>query len=171
MPYQWRDDPAAPEQSGAVFHELVLWPYRSLPRKGFVWFIAITCAMLALPLLAVLGRTALWGLLPFAAASVAGLWLAIGRSYRSGRTCEVLTLSPDALDLTRSDPGLPDRTWHTNPYWVRVVLRRDGPVEAYLTLSGDGRDVELGAFLAPDERRALAAELERRLADLRSRRV
>ena len=168
MPYLWRDEPTAPEQSGAVFHELTLWPYRSLPRKGFVWFIAITCAMLALPLLAVLGRTALWGLLPFAAASVAALWFAIGRSYRSGQTREVLTLGADTLDLVRSDPDRPERSWHTNPYWVRVVLRRDGPVEDYLTLSGDGREVELGAFLSPEERRALATELERRLSDLRN---
>ena len=42
-----------------------------------------------------------------------------------------------------------------------------GPVEAYLTLSGSGREVELGAFLTPDERRALDIDLRSRLAALR----
>lgn len=167
MPYLWRDEPAAPEQSGAVSHELLLWPHRSLPRRGFVWFIAATAALLALPLLAVVGRAVLWGLLPFAIAAVAGLWVAIGRSYRNGETREILRMTPDSLVLTRSDPDRPDRCWQANPYWVRVALRGDGPVEAYLTLSGEGREVELGAFLSPDERRALEPELIRRLARLR----
>lgn len=167
MPYRWHDHAAAPERSGAVLHELVLWPHRSLPRRGFVWFIGATAALLALPLLAVVGHAVLWGLLPFALAAVAGLWFAIGRSYRSGETREVLRLGREALDLTRSDPGRPDRRWRANPYWVRVALRADGPVEAYLTLSGGGREVELGAFLSPEERRALEPELRRRLAGLR----
>lgn len=167
MPYLWRDNPAAPEQSGAASHELLLWPHRSLPLTGFVWFIGITAALIAVPLLAVVGHAVLWGLLPFAAAAVAGLWFAIIRNYRSGQTRELLRLSPEALDLTRSDPGRPDRHWRANPYWVRVALRGDGPVEAYLTLSAEGREIELGAFLSPDERRALEAELRRRLSGLR----
>lgn len=167
MPYHWTEQPAAPEQSGAVSHEVVLWPHRSLPRTGFVWFIAATAVLLALPLLAVVGRAVLWGLLPFAAAALAGLWFAITRSYRSGETREVLRLAPGVLDLTRSDPGRPDRSWRTNPYWVRVALRPDGPVEDYLTLSGEGREIELGSFLSPEERRSLATELRGRLAGLR----
>lgn len=169
MPYHWTEQPAAPEQSGAVSHEVVLWPHRSLPRRGFVWFIGATAALLALPLLAVVGRAVLWGLLPFAVAAVAGLWFAIGRSYRSGETREVLRLGREVLDLTRSDPGRPDRRWRTNPYWVRVALRGDGPVEAYLTLAAEGREIELGAFLSPDERRALEPELRQRLGGLRTR--
>ena len=48
MPYRWTDHDAAPERSGAVSHELVAWPHRSLPRSGFVWFIAATAGLLAL---------------------------------------------------------------------------------------------------------------------------
>ena len=38
------------------------------------------------------------------------------------------------------------------------------PVEDYLTLTDGQRVIELGAFLSPDERRALHAELTRALA-------
>ncbi|RJK99471.1 DUF2244 domain-containing protein [Paracoccus siganidrum] len=164
MPYRWTD--AAPEDSGAVSHHLLLWPYRSLPRRGFVWFIGITAALLALPMLAALGSTALWGLLPFALLAVTGIWLALQRSYRSGQTREELHLSRRRLHLRRSDPGRPDREWETNSYWVRVNLR-PGPVEDYLTLSDGQREVELGAFLTPEERRQLQGELQQRLGALR----
>ncbi|WCR11731.1 DUF2244 domain-containing protein [Paracoccus stylophorae] len=164
MPYEWHD--TAPDDSGAVSHELHVWPYRSLPVKGFVWFIAVTAGLLALPLLAVLGTTILWGLLPFMALSVGGLWFALQRSYRSGRTHEHLIITRDRLALRRQDVGSPDRVWVTNPYWVRAALR-DGPVEAYLTLTDGQREVELGAFLTPEERRNLCDQVQKRLAGLR----
>lgn len=135
--------------------------------RGFVWVIGLTAAGLALPMLAVIGTNVVWGLLPFAALAVAGLWVAIQRSYRDGRAREVVMLTPTALTVTRSDPGRGDRVWRTNPYWVRVALRRDGPVPDYLVLSDGKREIELGAFLTPQERVELHAELDRRLAGLR----
>lgn len=159
MPYAWKD-------SGNGGAELVLWPFRSLPRKGFVWFIGVTVAMLAVPLLGVLGTAVLWGILPFMALAVGGLWWALQNSYRSGQTREVLRLDRDRLGIRRSDPGRADRSWETNTYWVRPVLR-EGPVEAYLILTDGQREIELGVFLTAEERRALHGDLLRRLADLR----
>lgn len=164
MPWQWHD--AAPEQSGAVFR-LEVWPHRSLPARGFAWAIGLCAAGLALPLVSVLGTAVLWGVLPFAGLAVCGLWLAMRRSYRAPR--EVMWLAPDRMELRRSDPGRPDRLWRTNPYWLRVSLRDDGPVEDYLVLTDGQRQVELGAFLAPEERQALRDDLNRRLAGLRAR--
>ena len=162
MPYRWHD--TAPEQSGAVFH-LEIWPHRSLPLRGFVWVIGLTATGLALPLLAVLGTGVLWGLLPFAVVAVWALWVAMRRSYATPR--EEMWLGPDRLRLIRSDPGRPDRIWQTNPYWVRLALHAQGPVEDYLTLTDGQREIELGAFLAPEERVALRDELERKLRGLR----
>ncbi|MCF3972781.1 DUF2244 domain-containing protein [Paracoccus salsus] len=164
MPYAWHD--TAPEDSGAVSYRLRAWPYRSLPARGFVWFIAVTAVLLALPLLAVLGTSVLWGLLPFMALVVWGIWYALQRSYRSGETVEELTLDRRSLTLSRLDPGRPARHWQTNSYWVRAGLRK-GPVEDYLTLTDGQREVELGVFLTPEERRALCDELQKRLATLR----
>ncbi|WP_407947022.1 DUF2244 domain-containing protein [Paracoccus liaowanqingii] len=145
---------------------LTLWPHRSLPKRGFVWFIAVTAAFLSLPILAVLGTGVLWGLLPFMVLAVGGVWFAIQHSYRSGQTREELVMDRSRLQIRRNDPGRPERIWQTNSYWVRPVLRK-GPVEAYLTLSDGQREIELGAFLTPDERRSLCDELLRRLSHLR----
>lgn len=163
MPYEWQD------QGGG--RALRAWPYRSLPRKGFVWFIGVTATLSALPLLALLGQPVLWGLLPFMLAALGGVWWAISRSYRSGTTQELLELTPDRIRLTRSDPGRADRVWQANPYWIRAVLR-PGPVEAYLVLTGDhesGREVELGAFLSPEERETLQREVNTEIAAQKAR--
>lgn len=185
MPYEWiTTDKTAPEHSGAVsvatdrreqaanenapIAELHLWPYRSLPRKGFVTFIAITCALISLPLIAMLGSPILWALLPFLTIAVAAVWWALERSYRDGAIVEELRLWPDRMTLTRHNPRSATQTWEANPHWVRLEIHpKGGPVNHYMTLSGAGRDVEIGAFLSEDERMQLHGELETRLRQVR----
>ncbi|WP_323008199.1 DUF2244 domain-containing protein [Pseudorhodobacter sp.] len=152
MPYEWTQT-----NSGNVLH---LWPYRSLPRRGFVAFIGGTALLFALPLLAVLGSPVLWGLLPFLIVAVSALYWALQRSYRDGEIIETLTLQQNRLHLTRLGPRGKRQEWEANPHWVRVDLHaKGGPVPDYITLSGGKRVVELGAFLSEEERVALAAEL------------
>lgn len=165
MPYQWTE--TAPDHSGAVLQKLTLWPHRSLPKRGFVWFIGATAAFMALPILAVLGTQVLWGLLPFVVVVVVGVWWALQHTYRSGQTREELLLDHDSLQVRRSDPGRAPRHWQTNSYWVRACLRQ-GPVENYLTLTDGQREIELGAFLTPEERVSLCDELSRALGRARS---
>lgn len=177
MPYEWVKRPdGAPEKSGASSHaqgdkvraELHLWPYRSLPRRGFVLFIGATAIMLTIPLMAVLGTALLWGILPFIVLTVGGIWWALGRSYRDGELTEILTLTDARIALERRAPNGRVQSWEANPYWVQVRLHpAGGPVPDYLTLKGGDREVELGAFLTPEERRELAVELRQAIADLR----
>ncbi len=145
----------------------LLWPHRSLSPRGFVWFIGATAALLFLPLLTQLGRTALWALLPFLMGAVAAIWTALRRSYRT--ESEELSLSPQEIRITRHRPGKQDQVWSANPYWVRPALHpTGGPVPDYLTLTGNGRTVELGAFLTREERRELFALLKTRLSEARA---
>jgi uncharacterized membrane protein len=166
MPYRWIEIPPTEGQAGAPATELHLWPYRSLPRKGFVIFIVIFVTLISLPLFAVLGRVELWWLLPFIMATVAGVWWAISASYRTGEVREVRSFSPQKLRLIRRDPGRGKvRDWEANPHWVRVEMHvKGGPVPNYLTLLGGPREVEIGAFLSPEERRDLQGELTRHIA-------
>ncbi|WP_425092541.1 DUF2244 domain-containing protein [Tropicimonas sp. S265A] len=171
MPAEWTElQQEAPAKPGAFAPVAVLrlWPHRSLTAKGFVWFIGITAAALSLPLIAVLGSVVLWGLLPFMLIALGGVWYGIQRNQRDLALNEVLELSPDRISLTRFNPRTSDQHWEANPYWVEVQLHPSrGPVENYLTLRGSDREVELGAFLSPDERMALYADLQDRLSALR----
>lgn len=163
MPYLWQDPP------DASVRRLVIWRHRSLDARGFVRVIGFSATALLVPLLALVGRGVLWGLLPFAAAALGGLWFAMQHGWRNGGPLEQLVLAHDSLSVTRHDPGRPDRHWRGNPYWVRLSLH-DRPVESYLTVSDGGRRIELGAFLTPEERRALRDDLAEALARVREAR-
>ncbi|MDP1668458.1 DUF2244 domain-containing protein [Phaeovulum sp.] len=169
MPYEWlQDEPAAPDHSGAVSQaraELRAWPQRSSHRRGLAAFVAMTAALLAVPLVSLLGTVALWVLLPFLGAALAGLIWALRINLRRGEVQETLTLVPGSLTLLHSTVGREPEYWQANPQWVRLhLLAQGGPVPDYLTLSGGGRVVELGAFLTAEERRCLHDELARLLA-------
>jgi uncharacterized membrane protein len=173
MPYEWLKNPEPPGDRVAsaqpqILAQLRLWPYRSLTPRGFVVFIALTCGMLALPLIGLLGSKALWGLLPFMALAVGGVWLAINRSNHDGEIAEDLSLWRDRAVLRHRDPDGTEQRWEANPYWVSVHLHpTGGPVPNYLTLRGGDREVEIGRFLSEDERVALSRELKNALAAMR----
>lgn len=157
MPYEW----SQPRRPDAPLL-LRAWPYRSLPRQGFAGVMGLAFGLILIPLMAVLGTMVLWGLLPFLLLALAALWLGLSRSYHDARLCEELRIGPDAVHLERRDPGGRVREWQCNRYWARVEMHpTGGPVDHYITLSGSGRVVEIGAFLSEEERMALFTELQR----------
>lgn len=161
MPYEW-----LPPESGE--DRLQLWPHRSLTQRGFVWFIGATAALIAVPLVGILGSPVLWALLPFLLGTIWAIWFALRKNGRDRDIVEDLRLSSKRITLVRHGPKGRRQDWEANPYWVRVTLHETGgPVPNYLTLKGDGREVELGAFLSEDERIALRGELQSRLRSLR----
>lgn len=157
MPYEW----LPPDGDCQRLH---LWPHRSLTQRGFVWFVGLTAALIGVPLLAVLGSPVVWALLPFLLGTLWAIWFALRKNGRDRDIVEDLTLSRERISLTRHEPGGKRRDWEANPYWLRVTLHATGgPVPNYLTLKGEGREVELGAFLSEEERIALRDDLLARL--------
>ena len=111
--------------------------------------------------------TAMWlVLLPF---PLAVLWLMsalLERNHGDGRLTEELSIWPDLITVDRFDPRQSNgQHWSARPYWTTVHLYADsGPVENYLTLRGNNREIELGAFLSPHQRSDLFNQLQRILA-------
>ncbi len=154
MPYEWSEDTHGRRT------RLRLWPHRSLPRRGFAAFILGTFILITFPLYPLLGTFVLWGLLPFLLIAVGGIWWALERSYRDADMSEELIIGPDEVHLKRTNPGGKTQEWDCNSYWARVdMYPTGGPVAHYLTMTGKGREVEIGAFLSEDERKALYGEL------------
>lgn len=161
MPYEW----LPPRNDTQRLH---LWPHRSLTQRGFVWFVGLTSALIAVPLVSMIGSPVLWGLLPFLGGTVWALWFALRKNGRDRDIVEDLTLSPSRVSVSRHGPKGARQDWEANPHWVRIeVLATGGPVPHYLTLHGGPRDVELGRFLSEDERLALSRDLRSRLAALK----
>lgn len=147
---------------------LELRPHRSLPKQGFAIVIALFFTLAMVPIAAMVGTMVLWGLLPFALIALAALWWGLQRSYRDADILEVLTIHTPDVTLTRTNPDGSQQDWTCNSHWVRVTKHdTGGPVPHYVTLTGNGREVEIGAFLSEDERKALYGELSSRMAELR----
>lgn len=128
-----------------------------------------TSVMISLPLFALLGTVLLWGMLPFLAGAVMFLWWALEHSYRTGTLHEELLIDDCEVHLTRTDPKGKVQSWGCNCHWAQAqIYPSGGPVAHYITLRGAGREVELGAFLSEDERKALYGELRNALSRARA---
>lgn len=176
MPVAWAAEPnEAPDLSGAFsyshgdppYASLRLWAHNSLTPQGFVWFIGITCGLILLPLVAVIGSPVLWGILPFMLLMLGTVWWALKASWRSKQVKEYVRLWSDRIEISHLPPKGDAKEWAANPHWVKLHLHpSDGPVANYITLSGGGREVELGAFLSEEERQTLFDDLNRMIGRL-----
>ncbi|SNS04584.1 DUF2244 domain-containing protein [Antarctobacter heliothermus] len=154
MPYQWKTPKRETTQ------HLQLWPHNSLSPEGFAAMILGFFLFASLPLYGVIGTAVLWGLLPFMLAATAALYYALRRNQRDRRILEDLTVSPETTRLIRTNPKGDSQDWESNTYWVKVACHEQGgPVPYYVTLKGQGREVEIGSFLSEDERKALYSDL------------
>ncbi len=161
MPHRWTHGPDRR-------HEVVLWPHRSLPRRGFAAIILMAFLLATVPLYGLLGTVVLWGLLPFMLVVVGGLWWALEHTYKTAEMRETLTITPDLTRLVHQPVKGKVLTWECNTYWTRAHSHATGgPVEFYLTLTGSGREVELGRFLTEKERKVLFGELQSTLREMR----
>ena len=159
MPYDIRDD-----IKNTQIKIIEVWPYNSLKPKGFVLFLGSTFVLISLPLFNVLGTTVFWGLLPFLLVAFMGVWFALRQSLNDRQILEQLTLSKEEIALIRQNPTGEHKRWVCSPYWAKLkIYETEGPVANYITLTGNGREVELGAFLSEDERKTLYEELEQLL--------
>jgi uncharacterized membrane protein len=161
MPARWSNSTAK--------RELTLWPHRSLPRQGFAAVILLAFTLITVPLYGLLGTVFLWELLPFMLIAVAGLWIALEHTYKTAQTRETLTITPQETVLLHQPRKGDVLEWRCNTYWVVPhIYATDGPVPQYITLTGNGAEVELGRFLSEKERRKLYAELIRALGEMKA---
>ena len=165
MPYHWTTN----SQNGGNIRVLELWPHNSLPKQGFASFIMTTFILILLPLLSLSGTLVFWGLLPFLMLAIWAVWTAIQHSYKRNKIYECLSFGKQTLDLERTNPKGNTQNWSCEGYWSRAsIYTIEGPVPFYVTLSGNGREVEIGAFLSEDERKSLYEELRREIAHYKS---
>lgn len=137
-----------------------LWPYNSLPRRGMAVFVLSTFILILIPALALLGSVLLWALLPFLLGAVWAISYALTYNRRTRQILEILVLDAAQTQLTRTDQKDRVQRWECNRYWTQVTKYDDtGPVPHYVTLKGNGREVEIGAFLSEEERIALYNDL------------
>lgn len=147
-------------------YAVTIWPHRSMSRRGFGAVMALLAAGFAVPLLPLValgGVAVLWPILLPALVAIVLTWALIERNYRDARVREELRIWSDAIAVERREARGEVHRWASNPYWVRTAVFDTPRRRKYLTLSGGGRTIELGAFLTPEERIALRDEIEEAL--------
>ena len=140
---------------------LTLWPNRSLTKKQFLALMLITLFAMMIPVIPFVGTQTVIILLPFSLITLLLLFISILLSYRSGKLYERVTIWPDLIELKRVESDGTSKEWNANPYWTKVKLYEEGQkIQNYLTLTGSGREVEVGAFLAPSERLEIKLKID-----------
>jgi len=149
-------------QSSPVFFDAVLYPHRSLPPQGFVVLMVLLSAVSfgAGVSFVLIGA---WPIVGYFGLDVLLVYLAFRASYRSARMHEWVRLTEDALTVERVGQSGERRRWHFQPFWLRVVLE-EREETSRLVLASHGRELVVGGFLAPAERKTLAAALKQALA-------
>jgi uncharacterized membrane protein len=155
-----------PAAAGLPCVTLWLKPNRALSRRGLRCLIG---GMAALALITA-GLGAWQGnvFAPlFALVESSAVAFALGVAWRAGDRSERITLDESSLEV-QFLPGR--RCMRFQPYWVRVRFEpgngRLGHGHRRLLLSSHGRVLEIGTFLADEERAELSRKLMVLLADL-----
>lgn len=148
------------ERHDRPVYQATLWPNQSLTHRGYLIALLAAGAGFALPLLGLIGTGIFWLIAIFVFIPFLALRFAFRQNARALRIEERLQIWRDEVRIERRDPNGRIRRWQCDPMRLRLHLHKDGKVEEYLTLAGGGREIELGAFLAPEERLALADEIE-----------
>lgn len=166
------DDTSGARQEGAAVgahpFRAVLVPHRSLSARGFVILMSFVGVVSFIAGIFFLAKGA-WPVMGFFGLDALAIYIAFKLNYRAARRSETVEINASDLIVTRTNPsGDREQVFTLNPYWARVHLaqRPDGANRLYLR--SHGRAYPIGAFLTDDERRDLAAALDRALASLRA---
>ena len=131
---------------------LTIWPHRSCDRKTFILILFIISFILIIPSFLFLSLSFAISILPFSLLSIFLFFFVGNKNFNDALLIEKLKIYPKKIILERKEPNNEIKKWHSNPYWTKVNIYNNGPVESYLTLKGNGKEVELGSFLTPEER-------------------
>jgi uncharacterized membrane protein len=142
-------------------------PHRSLGRRGFRTLMMATFAASALVSLPFYLMGA-WPVVGFMGLDVLALYLALCANFRSARAYEELRLTSLELLFARVSRRGARREWRFNPSWVRFErIEHEEFGTERLSLISQGRRLEVGAFLGPDQKAELATRFSRALAQAR----
>src|SRR5262245_25048947 len=141
--------------------EAVIHPYRSLGPIGFGVLLAVVAVANAALAILMLVKGA-WPVIGFMGLDVLAVYVAFRLRYAQARAFERVTIDETALTVQRVDRKGRQREWRFPSYWVSVWFEGDDE-EGRVTLRSHGRSLEVGAYLAPFERKPFAEALREAL--------
>ena len=147
------------DRDPADSRRFVIRPHRSMEmRELAVWFGSIAVCSLAVAVYFYVHGLTL--ILPFSGLELAALAWGLYLGFRSGETCEIVTVSATEVRVEELDRGRrrrPSLRWTSQRPWTWVILQR--PTHDWypsrLVLRSRGREVEIGRCLTETDRHEL----------------
>lgn len=169
MEHQDSPTPERPGESPGArpIFEALLYPHRSLGRKGYAILLAGTAAIVFLYGMVFLVMGA-WPIFGFLGGEWLLFWFLFRKNHRGDDRAERIRLYADHLLFERYDRRGGHTIERLQPYWLNVILERAEEPDNALYLRSHGKSIAVGAFLSPQERRDLAEELRAVLSRHRS---
>lgn len=145
----------------------LLTPHRSLGVTGIRRVVAIYAVLAAIPGLYFF-FTGAWPIIGFLGLDALALWWALSASLKSGKAFEEVTLWRDELEIRHVTARGRERRHAFNPFWVRLNVDRDFEDRVTrLVLRMRSEELEIGAFLNPDDKESFATVFGQALSKAR----
>jgi uncharacterized membrane protein len=145
-----------------------LSPYRSLSPAGFN---LLMMAIVALSFFAGLAFWLMgaWPVVGFMGLDIVLIQFAFRMNYRQARAFEEVEVTRSALTVRKVSAAGRSREFGFNPYWARLVVdRQPDRLISRLSIASHGKELDIGKFLAPNERESFAAAFSAALAEARA---
>lgn len=150
-------------------YQAELIPHRSLGRKGYRIFFAITGGLSLVHILFFMTAGA-WPIMMFFGLDFILLYGAFWLNYRAARAREEISLSRLDLSIRKISPGGTVREARYNPFWARLKIARHPEIGiTSIRVSGQGHETPLAEFLYPEAREKFASDFTRALATVKQR--
>lgn len=142
-------------QKSPLFAAL-LTPHRSLGTKGIRIVVAVYLGFALIPGVYFYISGA-WPIVGFLGLDAVLLWWALSASRKSGDAFEEVTLWPDSLEVRHVTAKGRENMHAFNPFWVRFQVDKDYEHRVTrLALRNREEELEIGAFLNPDDKASFA---------------
>ncbi len=152
-----------------TFLRMRMFPNRSLDTNGTKVVSGIIACGFLLPIIPFIGSPIGTALTIFSGLTFYLFLTLLQKNFQQGTTFEEILISKHKIIVVHKEKSKEQKTWEGNPYWTRVNIDVYNPkLKNYLTLAGNGRHIELGAFLSPDERIELRDKIQNALAKANS---
>lgn len=133
-----------------------LTPHRSLSRRGFRIALALFAVLASIPGIIFFSFGA-WPIVGFLGLDIVLIWWALRTSMAGSKRYEEVTLWPDQLELKQVSARGSEQLLRFSPFVVKLVIDRDfNERTTALHLRTNDRDIEIGAFLNPDDKASFA---------------
>jgi len=152
-----RATPIIAENDPPVF-EALLYPRRSLGPRGFAILIIAT-GVIGFVYGMAFWLMGAWPIFGFCGTEWL-LFVYLFRKHLNGdKRSERLRLYRDRLMVETISPKGERQLYRFQPYWLQVILEEPDEYESNLYLRSHGKQLRIGSFLSPQERRDVADEL------------